>query len=333
MKLKISEFGKTAEGEQIILYNLKNEFVDLEVISLGGIITTLKTADKNKKYENIILKHNTIKEYEKDEFFYGCIVGRVAGRTKDGILKINNSTYKLEKNNGGNNLHGGTKGLNRKNWSGSASILDEKGIIVLKYKSPHLESNFPGEVVFEVKYILEKNTLTIEYSGKSDRDTYINLTNHTYFNLSGDAKNTIKNNLLKINAKGYGWVDEETLPQKMEREDSFIKFKTFEKLENIFETNHEQVKIVGGGIDHPFELSKDSEFDIELKDEESGRSIKVKTTEPVAVVYTGNFLDKKHNGICFETQDYPDVFNFMPEKAKLYNNELKYNTKTIFYFN
>ena len=211
--------------------------------------------------------------------------------------------------------------------------MGEKGIIELKYKSPHVESDFPGEVVFEGKYFLEKNTLARECSGKSDRDTYINLTNHTYFNLSGDAKNTIKNNLLKINAKGYGWVDEETLPQKMEREDSFIKFKTFEKLENIFETNHEQVKIVGGGIDHPFELSKDSEFDIELKDEESGRSIKVKTTEPVAVVYTGNFLDKKHNGICFETQDYPDVFNFMPEKAKLYNNELKYNTKTIFYFN
>lgn len=333
MKLSIQEFGKTSKGEQVFLYNLKNEYVDLEVISLGGIIKSLKIADNKDKYESIVLGYETLGEYEKNEYFYGCITGRVAGRTKDGILKINDKIYQLEKNNGGNNLHGGPNGLNSKVWKGELKADGEKAILTLTYKSPHLESGFPGEVDFKVIYTLEKNKLKLEYFGESDRDTYLNLTNHTYFNLSGNEKENIKENLLKINANGYGWVDENTVPLKIEKESSFIEFEKFQKLDDILESNHEQVKIVGGGIDHPFELSKKSEYDIELKDEKTGRSIKVKSSEPVAVIYTGNFLDKKHNGICFEMQDYPDIFNFMPKKAKIYNKNLSYKTFTTFIFN
>lgn len=332
MKLNIIEFGKTINNEQVFLYNLKNEFVDLEIISLGGIIKSLKTSDRGGNFENIVLGYKTLEEYEKNEYFYGCIIGRVAGRIKEGILKIRNKIYELEKNNGGNNLHGGLNSLNTKVWKGEGKVLEGKGILTFTYKSPHLENGFPGEVDFKVIYTLEKNNLKIEYFGESDRDTYINLTNHTYFNLSGNEKNNIKEQFLKVNAKGYGWVDKSTVPLKMEREDNFIKFETFEKLKDILELQHKQIDIVGGGIDHPFELSKKYDFDIELKDEVSGRCMKVKSSEPVAVIYTGNFLDKKHNGICFEMQDYPDIFNFMPEKAKIYNNKLKYYTCTTFEF-
>lgn len=333
MKLNVREFGKTFNDEKVFLYNFKNEFVDLEIISLGGIIKSLKTVDKIGNFENIVLGYKTLEEYEKNEYFYGCITGRVAGRTKDGVLRIGNKIYNLEKNNGGNNLHGGPNGLNTKVWMGEAKVFEDKGVLTLIYKSPHLENGFPGEVDFKVVYTLEKNELKIEYFGKSDRDTYINLTNHSYFNLSGDTKYDIKEQFLKINAKGYGWVDENTVPLKMEREDTFISFETSEKLKNILELSHKQVEIVGGGIDHPFELSKKYDFDIELKDEISGRKIRVKSSEPIAVIYTGNFLDKKHNGICFEMQDYPDIFNFMPEKAKIYNNKMEYYTYTTFEFN
>ncbi|MGL5278478.1 MAG: aldose epimerase family protein [Cetobacterium sp.] len=333
MKLNITEFGRTFNGEQVFLYSLKNEFVDLEIISLGGIIKSLKTPDKNGNFENIVLGYKTLLEYEKNEYFYGCITGRVAGRTKNGVLKIGDEIYELEKNNGGNNLHGGPSGLNTKVWEGGAKVSDDKGVVTLTYKSPHLENGFPGEVDFKVIYTLEKNELKIEYFGDSDRDTYINLTNHTYFNLSGNAKYDIKEQFLKVNAKGYGWVDENTVPLKMEREDNFLNFENFQKLRDILQLSHKQIEIVGGGIDHPFELSKKYNFDIELKDEESGRNIKVKSSEPVAVIYTGNFLDKKHNGICFEMQDYPDIFNFMPEKAKIYNNKIEYYTYTTFEFN
>ena len=333
MKLSTQEFGETLKGEKVFLYNLKNEYVDLEIISLGGIIKSLKTADNKNNYENIVLGYDNLKDYEENEYFYGCITGRVAGRTKDGILKINDKVYQLEKNNSGNNLHGGPNGLNSKVWLGEARVEEEKGILTLAYKSPHLENGFPGEVNFKVIYTLEKNRLNIEYFGECDRETYINLTNHSYFNLSGNSKEDIKESLLKINANSYGWVDRNTVPVKLEAEDKFIQFEIYEKLSDILKSSHEQIKIVGGGIDHPFQLSKKFEYDIELKDEKSGRNIKVISSEPIAVIYTGNFLDKKHNGICFEMQDYPDIFNFMPRKAKIYSKKQSYNTNTTFVFN
>lgn len=333
MKITVAEFGKTEDGVQVFLYNLKNEYVDLEVISYGGIIKSLKTADKEGVFENIVLGYETLKEYEACEYYFGAITGRVAGRIKDGVLKIGEEIYNLEKNNGGNNLHGGPQGLNGRVWEGATSTLGEAGVLTLTYKSPHLESGFPGEVDFEVKYSLEKNILKIEYSGKSDRDTYINLTNHSYFNLSGNLKRTIKDSDLKVNASAYGVVNETTLPVSLEAACSFLKFNEFQNLGEVLEKSDSQLEIVGGGIDHPFEMSKKFQYDIELKDEIAGRVMKVKSSEPVAVIYTGNYLDKKHNGICFEMQDYPDVINFLPEKAKLYNKNSVYSTETIFIFN
>lgn len=333
MILKVSEFGKTDDGQEVLLYNFQNEFIELEIISYGGIIKSLKTADKNRKFENIVLGYKALKEYKKDDCYLGAITGRVAGRIKDGLLKIKNDVYSLEKNNSGNNLHGGPVGLNSRVWKGHAEVVGEKGILALTYKSLHLESGFPGEVDFKVQYTLEKNRLEIDYLGESDRDTYINLTNHSYFNLSGDAKRDIRGSDVKINASAYGVVDERTLPISLDKTADFIKFNCFENLGEVLEKDSSQIAVVGGGLDHPFEMSKEYEYDIEFKDEISGRSMKVKSSEPVAVIYTGNYLNKKHNGICFEMQDYPDVINFLPEKVKIYNKNMVYKTKTIFIFN
>ncbi|MGL5579052.1 MAG: aldose epimerase family protein [Fusobacteriaceae bacterium] len=333
MILKISEFGKSVHGDEVLLYNFKNESLDIEIISYGGIIKSLKTADKSGKFENIVLGYETLSEYESCQYYFGAITGRVAGRVKEGVLKIGDEVYRLEKNNGGNNLHGGLDGLNTKVWKGEAKVVGEKGILTLTYKSPHLESGFPGEVDFKVEYTIEGESLKIDYTGISDRPTYINLTNHSYFNLSGDAKRDIKDSLLKVNALAYASVDEGTLPIKLQSKADFLEFNTFEKLGDILKRDSSQLQIVGGGIDHPFQMSKEFEFDIEFKDEISGRGMRVKSNEPVAVIYTGNYLEKKHNGICFEMQDYPDVINFLPEKAKIYNKNLAYNTKTIFIFN
>ncbi len=333
MRMKVSEFGKTKSGEEVSIFEFKNEFVELEIISYGGVIKSLKTADKNGEFENVVLGYEILKEYEEDECYLGAITGRVAGRIKDGVLKIGESIYNLEKNNSGNNLHGGPEGLNTRVWKVKGEVVGEKGILTLFYKSSHLESGFPGEVDFTVQYTLEKNILKIDYIGESDRDTYLNLTNHSYFNLSGDNKRDIKSSDLKVNASAYGVVDETTLPLKLEEISDFLKFNVFEKLEDVLNRESSQLSIVGGGIDHPFEMSKKSEYDIELRDEISGRSMKVKSSEPVAVIYTGNYLDKKHNGICFEMQDYPDVNNFLPERVKIYNKNLVYSAETIFIFN
>ncbi|MGL4867109.1 MAG: aldose epimerase family protein, partial [Cetobacterium sp.] len=276
--------------------------------------------------------YETLAEYESDTYYYGCITGRVAGRIKDAVLKIGDSEYSLDKNNGENNLHGGPSSLNKKVWKGFAEVIESTGVLTLNYKSPHSENGFPGEVDFEVKYTLEKDVLKIEYSGETDRDTYINLTNHSYFNLSGNYKRDIKMSSLKVNSTGYGAINSNSIPVKLEREDNFLNFGEFQSLNEILNKEHEQLVIAGGGIDHPFEMSKEKEFDIKYKDEVSGRVLNVKSSEPVAVIYTGNFLENKHNGICFEMQDYPDIFNFMPEKAKIYNQKNSYKSTTSFYF-
>lgn len=332
MKLNVLKFGQTSFGEDVFLYNFSNKYIDIEILSYGGVIKSLKVPDRNGNFENVVLGYNSLKEYENDPYHYACITGRIAGRTKDAILKIDEIEYQLSKNNGKNNLHGGDKTLHNRNWQSKAEIVEGEGVLTLETFSPHLEEGFPGNVNFKVIYRINKNKLTIEYNGFSDRNTYLNLTNHAYFNLSGNFKETVASQDVKINAESYGWVNEETLPISIEKENLFIKMSEYSNLNEILESEHQQVKIVGGGIDHPFILSKASEYDVELKDERSGRVLFVKTDQPVAVIYTGNFLEKKYNGICFEMQDYPDIQNFMPSKLKIYNKIEKYQQNTEFLF-
>ncbi|MGL5051271.1 MAG: aldose epimerase family protein [Fusobacteriaceae bacterium] len=332
MKIDSKEFGKTKAGESVQLYTFKNDSIELEIINYGGIIKSLKTKDKAGNFQNIVLGYDTLEDYTADQFYYGCITGRVAGRIKDGLLKLNSDVYILEKNNGNNNLHGGINSLNTKVWKSSVEVIGSRAVLTLRYKSPHLENGFPGTVDFTVLYTLEANALTIEYFGKSDKATYMNLTNHSYFNLSGDASKSIKSSCLKVNSSGYGAIDKNSIPVKLERECNFLKFGVFQNLSEILNSDAEQLKLAGGGVDHPFRMSKAEEFDIVFKDIISGRVMKISSTEPVAVIYTGNFLEKQHSGICFEMQDYPDVFNFKSDAAKIYDNLNLYSTKTKILF-
>ena len=177
----------------------------------------------------------------------------------------------------------------------------------------------------------------MEYEGVPDRDTYMSLTNHTYFNLSGDYKKDIGNQKITLACDEYLEVDEETLPVKISKVDNSIfdlrKGRTFN---DVFSSDEEQVKIVNGGIDHPFVLSHKENLDAVCIDEESGRILEMKTDQPAVVIYTGNWLDevgvisgnvvcRNHFGFCLETQDYPDVLKFIPEKSKIYNENKKYS--------
>lgn len=333
MKIQVKKFGLLKNGEEVLKFKIKNKYLHLEILSLGGIIKKLKTPDKNGNFENIVLGYETLEEYENDNNHFSCITGRNAGRIKNGVLEINKEIYNLEKNNGNNNLHGGLNSLNKKNWKGSfTSVEENRAVLSLEYFSPHLENGFPGNVNFKVNYIIDKNTLTIEYCGESDRDTYINLTNHAYFNLSGNKKEKIYDQELELFIDGYGEVNEETLPVKYDYDKCILEKNKINRLKDIIESDNPQIKIVGNGIDHPFILSKRDIIDGILKDEKSGRVLKFKTDQPVVVVYTGNFLENKYTGICFETQDYPDVFNSIPEKINIFNKTNKYYQKTTFGF-
>lgn len=340
------KFGITKNGEEVYSYILKNDFVEVEILSFGGTIRRIMTPDKNGKYENIVLGFDNIKDYEeKIGIHFGAVVGRNAGRIKDGELFIKGTKYQLEKNNGGNNLHGYPDFFAEKVWNVETFEEGESIGLILTRVSPHLEANFPGEVAFTVKYTLRENRLTLEYEGKPDRDTYINLTNHSYFNLSGDLKRNIDNQKMTLCCDKYIKVDEKTLPVEIVNvENTVMDLRNGKKFRDIFASNDEQIKIVGNGIDHPFVFNETSEgFMAKLEDEESGRVLKVVTDQPVGVIYTGNYVHEAetlsngvkaldHLGVCVETQDYPDVLKFLPEKGKIYNKINTYRQKTTFIF-
>ena len=335
----VKEWGITKKGEQVYCYTLKNEFLEVNILNYGGVIQKIMMPDKNGKFENIVLKG-----YEERSPHFGAIVGRTAGRIKKGELYINGTLYQLETNNCGNNLHGYPEFYGQKIWDCEILEEEERAVLILKRTSPHLEAGYPGKIDFTVKYILDKNSLILEYEGIPDRDTYMSLTNHTYFNLSGDYKKDIGNQKITLACDEYLEVDEETLPVKISKVDNSIfdlrKGRTFN---DVFSSDEEQVKIVNGGIDHPFVLSHKENLDAVCIDEESGRILEMKTDQPAVVIYTGNWLDeagvisgnvvcRNHFGFCLETQDYPDVLKFIPEKSKIYNENKKYTQKTTFIF-
>lgn len=340
----VKEWGITKKGEQVYCYTLKNEFLEVNILNYGGVIQKIMMPDKNGKFENIVLGFDDIKGYEERSPHFGAIVGRTAGRIKKGELYINGTLYQLETNNCGNNLHGYPEFYGQKIWDCEILEEEERAVLILKRTSPHLEAGYPGKIDFTVKYILDKNSLILEYEGVPDRDTYMSLTNHTYFNLSGDYKKDIGNQKITLACDEYLEVDEETLPVKISKVDNSIfdlrKGRTFN---DVFSSDEEQVKIVNGGIDHPFVLSHKENLDAVCIDEESGRILEMKTDQPAVVIYTGNWLDevgvisgnvvcRNHFGFCLETQDYPDVLKFIPEKSKIYNGNKKYTQKTTFVF-
>lgn len=331
-------FGKLKTGEEVYSYILKNKELEVEVLDYGGIIRRILTKDREGKAENIVLNFKTLEEYENNSGYHlGGIVGRNAGRIKDGKLKIKNEIYQLQLNNEGNNLHGYPDYFVTKLWKESRIIQEDQLKLILSRKSPHMESNFPGNIDFRVIYTLKENKLIIEYIGIPDRETYMNLTNHTYFNLSGDVKEDIGNQKIQLFCDKYIQVDESTLPKNISNVDfSVFDLRKETVLNEILKSDNEQIKIVNNGLDHPFIFSKKMKIDGKISHEKSGRTMEVKTNQPVVVVYTGNYLDeifeKNHLGVCLEMQDYPDVLQFLSGNAKLYSEKNKYYNKSEYTF-
>ncbi|MCQ8211036.1 galactose mutarotase [Cetobacterium somerae] len=345
MKIEKVKFSETKDKKTVYSYKLINSKIEIEILNYGGIIKSINFPDRNGKKENIVLSYDNLESYTKDVTYFGCITGRVAGRIKNGILKINEENYQLELNNNKNNLHGGFNALNNKVWDVvSEEIGNDFLKIVMCYRSPHMENNFPANVEFTVSYTLRESTLEIDYIGVPDRETYINLTNHTYFNLSGDAKRDILDQKIFIFANEYISVDEEIIPVEiLPVMDSVFDLTKGRKFKEIFNSQENQIKIVGNGIDHGFILDKKHIKKCRCEDIESGRILEIETDQPVVVLYTGNYLENtdvlasdikphKYYGFCLETQDYPDIKNLIEEKMEIYNSSNPYIQKTKYSF-
>ncbi len=293
---------------EIKSYTLKNDFLEIELLNLGAIIRKIEVKNKKGNKKNIVLSYDNIEEYKKNPAYLGAIIGRTAGRIKNGILNIDENEYQLEKNNGNNNLHGGENSISHKFWKVKKV---EKNLISFEIFSKDLENFFPANVNIRVDYILKNNEFLIKYFASADRKTYINLTNHTYFNLNGNSKTEVYNHTLKLNSDYMYSLDENYIPQEIiNLKNSLFSFKTSKLLKDFFKEDSEQKKLVNNGIDHPFIIKKNEKF-MKLENKETGISLEMITDNPAVVIYTGNFLKdinfKNHSGICFETQEVPDL--------------------------
>ncbi|MDZ4993918.1 galactose-1-epimerase [Clostridium perfringens] len=323
---------------------LKNDKISVELLNQGATIKKIFVEDKDGNKENIVLTYKDDDSYIENPSSLGASIGRVAGRIGNSTFELNGVKYNLDKNNNGNTLHGGYKGFSKKIWDYELNEEKDKSSVTFHCFSEDGEGGFPGNLKVSITYSLNnRNELAIEYKALSDKDTLVNLTNHSYFNLSGNNKRNVLEQKLYINSEKICQLDENLIPTGnfINVENTPFDFRKFKKIGEDIDKEDEQLKI-GSGYDHPWLLNKDNEIDAILLDQISGRIMKVKTNQKAIVCYSMNFPDdlplengvvaKKHDGICFETQSLPIGYDdcFLENIVLKENDE--YYQKTTFEF-
>ncbi|MCM1988366.1 aldose epimerase family protein [Oceanirhabdus seepicola] len=344
--IKKSVFGKLKSGEEVLEFELINKNnIKVKVLNYGGIIREIITPGKDGKFENIVLGFDTISEYEEQSPYFGCIVGRSAGRISKGRFEIDGQEYRLAQNNGVNNLHGGNKGFDKAIWD-TKNLIDEDSVsLVLNYLSVDGEEGFPGNLKTQVTYTLtDQNEFEIKFSGVSDKKTLINLTNHTYFNLSGNLKDNILNHKLTLKADNVIYVDDQTIPTGVIADVKGGVFDFTEEKKIGEDINKQEEQLLNcGGYDHPWVFNKSKIAQIKLEDEKSGRGMEISTDQPVVVIYASNQMgdelilsggreSERNLGVCLETQDYPDAINQPSFPCKVYESGEVYTACTKYKF-
>ena len=310
----------TTDGKEVSLFTLTNaKGVQVKISNYGATVTSWVSLDKNNKASGIVLGFDSLSGYLAKPPYFGAVVGRYGNRIAKGKFKIDTAQYTLATNNGPNALHGGLKGFDKQIWDATPAN-DSTASLLLSYVSKDGEEGYPGNLKVTVRYTLtDDNELKIEYSATTDKATVLNITNHSYFNLTGDVTNTILNHTLMIDADNYTPVDTTLIPTGEIKSVKGSPF-DFTKAKKIGE---QIAAVAGGGYDHNWVLNKkDSSLQkiVELKDSISGRTLEVFTTQPGVQFYTGNFLDgtistsegkkiNQHAALCLETQHFPDSPN------------------------
>lgn len=328
MECSSRPFGHLSSGAEVTAHTLTNvNGSSVTVLNYGGIIQSLIMPDKDGKLANLVLGYNEVEGYEKLAPYFGCITGRTAGRISGGGFTIDGERFDLDHTEGVN-LHGGPVGLDRRLWSVTEVVAEDYAELALSYTSPDGECGFPGNLDMLVTYRLDnEDALTLTYKATTDKATILTLTNHSYFNLSGDPATDILDHEMKLPVDKVLAIGTDAIPVGINEVDgTAFDFRQGKTVGKDIEADEENL-INGGGYDHPFVLNKEDGEAIELKDPKSGRKMTVTTSEQCVVIYTGNFLEEvpyvydqvaigKRHAICLETQYYPDAINadFLTER-------------------
>ncbi|NBO92569.1 MAG: galactose mutarotase [Planctomycetia bacterium] len=346
-------FGTTAEGTKVDAYTLNNASgMRVKLITYGATVAELWVPDSKGKLGDVVLGFDDMKGFQdKNNPYFGCIVGRYANRIAAGKFTLEGKTYELATNNNGNHLHGGKSGFDKKVWefvregrSDTADDSTKKGFVevTFRYVSPDGEEGFPGKLESEVTYTLTNdNELSIKYLATTDKTTVINLTNHAYFNLAGHEAGAVLDHTLKMVASKYTPAPDLIPSGKIDSvEGTAFDFRTAEKI-------GARIKMVKGGYDLNYVVDREKSGTLvqaaRVTEEKSGRVMDVLTTEPGLQLYVGQGLDgtlsgkggkkyEQYAGFCLEAQKYPDSPNQPKFPSAVLEKGGKYTQQTIYKF-
>ncbi len=307
------------DGRMVEEYTLERGSLRVTVLNLGATLTGIYCPDRMGKVENILIGYAQAEDYADNQPFFGTTVGPMSGRISGGAFEIDGHHYVLEQNFKSHNLHGGSQGFHSYVWQPTTEEKEEEDRLTLMAFHADGVGGFPGNLMVKVHYVLRDNELVIEYEATTDKPALINMTNHAYFNLSGDGKRTVADHRLVLPASKYGQVNGDTLPNGpwAPVEGTAMDFRYGKRLDEVLTSDEPQIALCGG-LDHPFLL--DDEGEVSLYESKSGRNIIMSTNQPAVVVYTMNGVDglkgmntsipvEAHHGICLEVQDPPNAVN------------------------
>jgi aldose 1-epimerase len=341
-------FGKLDDGTMVDLYRLKNRNgLEVEITNYGGAVVRLRTPDRRGRMADIVLGYDNPRGYVADSSYFGALIGRYANRIAQGKVTLKGVEYQLTKNNGVNHLHGGARGFHKVLWQAREVAHTDGAALELTYLSKDTEEGYPGNLAVTVTYILsDANELRIEYTATTDKETVVNLTHHSYFNLAGAGAGDVLNHQLKINADRFTPVDESLIPtgELKAVKGTPFDFSRATAIGSRINQADEQL-IRGKGYDHNFVLNKKGQelsLAASVYEPSSGRALEMWTTEPGLQLYTGNFLDevpgkagqvyKRRGGFCLEAQHFPDSPNKPAFPSTILKPGERYTQTTVYKF-
>ena len=340
-------YGKTAEGHAVTMFAITNTHgLELRAMTYGGIITSLRIPDRSGVLGDIVLGFDRLDEYLKESPYFGAIIGRYGNRIAGGRFTLDGRSYALPTNNGPNHLHGGRKGFDKAVWQAAPST--SGAAVTFSRTSPDGEEGYPGNLQVRVSYTLtDRNELIIDYHATTDKPTPINLTQHTYFNLTGDVAGDILGHELTIRADRFTPVDATLIPtgELAPVQGTPFDFRKPTAIGARIDQPNEQL-VHGKGYDHNWVLNRSGqglEPAVRVVEPKSGRTLDIATTLPGLQLYTGNFLDgtirgkggraySQRTGLCLETQHFPDSPNHPAFPSTILRPGQEYSTKTVFTF-
>lgn len=344
--MKTEAFGSTSKGVKATLYTLKNSNnTTVKVTDFGATLVSILFADKNGKQRDLILGYDDVKGYEDHTTFFGAAVGRNGNRIKDGKFSINGKEYQLEQNENENNLHSGSNGFHNRLWEVKDS---GDNFITFHHFSPEAEQGFPGDMDITIKYTLDdEDTLHLEYNAKANKDTIMNFTNHTYYNLGGHDSGVIYDQKLQLMSDIYNPViDSKSIPtgENAPVSGTPMDFTKAKAIGQDIEADFEQLKFTKG-FDHNYVLCDKPgtmrTMAIATCDE-SGIGMEASTDCVAVQFYAGNFIGEQtgkngvkygdRHGFCLESQYCPNAINDEHFVSPVIPANTEYHSETKYHF-